>query len=392
MGLYKRGSTWWISFTFNGKQIRTSTETDDKKLAERIQHKVMTEVAEGKWFERKSGIETFAEMMKRYMEEHSAVKKRSASRDEASLKHLLPFFGPLTLREIQPELISRYKVNRLAAKAAPGTLNRELALMKHAFTLSIKEWGWAKENPVKMVSMEKESPHKDRWLTDGEEKQLLTVCPSWLREIVTFALDTGCRRGEILSLSWKNLDLQKGVVVVFGKKTSEWRGVPLTHRLRDMLKAKQASRKVRSLHDNFVFCTQAGVAVNIHELRWAFESALHTAAIDNFRFHDLRHTFATRLAQNGVDLFTIQKLLGHKSYATTERYAHHYTESLRRGIHVLDAYTESLSNDDDRTERYEDVPERFITNLSQSGKNTLDFLEQESWKTVDIKEIAREGT
>ncbi len=207
-----------------------------------------------------------------------------------------------------------------------------------------------------------------------------------------FALDTGCRRGEILSLSWKNLDLQKGVAVVFGKKTSEWRGVPLTDRLRDTLEAKQASRKVRSLRHNVVFCNQAGIPVNIHELRWAFENALQMVGIDDFRFHDLRHTFATRLAQNGVDLFTIQKLLGHKSYATTQRYAHHYTESLRRGIHVLNAQTEHLNGDKSPSKRREDVPERFITNLSQSGNNTLDFSHGGASEVFDIAANAREGT
>jgi site-specific recombinase XerD len=97
----------------------------------------------------------------------------------------------------------------------------------------------------------------------------------------------------------------------------------------------------------------SGMPLNIHELRWSFEEALKKACIEEFRFHDLRHTFATRLAQNGVDLFTIQKLLGHKSYATTQRYAHHYTESLRRGISVLD---EHIKN--------EQVNLAVITNLS----------------------------
>ncbi len=383
MGLYRRGPAWWISFTYNGRQVRQSTETDDKKLAEKIYHKVMTEVAEGKWFERQEETRTFAEMMERYMKEHSVVKKRSTTRDRASLKHLLPFFGALTLREIRPGQISRYKADRLAAGASPGTLNRELALMKHAFTLSIKEWGWAKENPVKMVSMEKEAPHKDRWLTDDEERRLLAACPRWLKEIVVFAIDTGCRRGEILSLSWKDVDLQRGVAIVFGKKTSEWRGVPLTRRLRDVLTENQASQKVRSLHDNPVFCNPEGLTVNIHELRWAFEVALSEAGISSFRFHDLRHSFATRLAQNGVDLFTIQKLLGHKSYATTERYAHHYTESLRRGINVLDVYAENLSSEEVKEEGQKSVPERFITNLSQSGKNTLDLSSRKTRKKVD---------
>ncbi len=120
MGLYKRGPTWWISFSYNGRQIRQSTETDDRKLAEKIHHKVMTEVAEGKWFERQEGTQTFAEMMERYMKEHSAVKKRSTVRDRASLKHLLPFFGAVALREIRPGHISRYKANRLAARGRAG--------------------------------------------------------------------------------------------------------------------------------------------------------------------------------------------------------------------------------------------------------------------------------
>ena len=213
--------------------------------------------------------------------------------------------------------------DRLTAKAAPGTLNRELALMKHAFTLAIKEWGWAKDNPVKMVSMEKEAPHKDRWLTYGEEKRLLKVCPEWFKDIVVFAVDTGCRRGEILSLFWRHVDLQKGVAVIFGKKTSQWRGVPLTHRLRDILASKQAPQKVQSLRDSTVFCNATGLAVNVHELRWAFETVLQKVGISDFRFHDLRHTFATRLAQNGVDLFTIRRLLGHRPYVT------------RSGTHII---------------------------------------------------------
>lgn len=378
MGLYRRGPTWWMSFTYKGQQVRQSTETDDKKVAEKIFHKVMTDVAEGKWFERQQGTHTFSEMMDRYMKEHSKVKKRSTTRDEASLKHLLPFFGALTLKEVAPSNISQYKSQRLAAEAAAGTLNRELALMKHAFTLAIREWTWAKENPVKMISMEKEAPHKDRWLTDAEEKRLLAACPEWLREIVVFAVDTGCRRGEILALSWKRLDLAKGVVTIFGKKTGEWRGVPLTRRLWDLLVLKQASQKVRSLQDNLVFSNPAGQTVNIHELRWAFETALDEAGISNFRFHDLRHSFATRLAQNGVDLFTIQKLLGHKSFATTERYAHHYTESLRRGINVLDEYAESLKLRQPSRDGLDDVPGPFITNLSQLPKNAPDFSEAKS--------------
>ncbi len=97
--------------------------------------------------------------------------------------------------------------------------------------------------------------------------------------------------------------------------------------------------------ENIVFSNDTGQPINIHELRWGFESALKAAGIGDFRWHDLRHSFATRLAQNGVDLFTIQKLLGHKSFAMTQRYAHHCEESLRRGITVLDGYVEGLKTE-----------------------------------------------
>jgi integrase len=270
-------------------------------------------------------------------------------------------------------VISNYKAERLSYGASSGTLNRELALMKHAFTLAITEWQWVNDNPVKKVSMEKEAPARDRWLTDDEEKGLLAALPEWLREIVVFALDTRYRRGEVLSLAWKHVNLETGVATVFGRKTAEWRSVPLIKRVREMLSAKHASRKAHPLKEALVFLDPEGQAVDIHELRWAFEKALGKAGIDNFRFHDLRHSFATRLAQNGVDLFTIQKLLGHKSYATTERYAHHCTESLRRGIKVLDAYVEGRETDKPHSEGREGSYTPFITILSQKGENTPDL-------------------
>lgn len=341
MGLYKRGKTWWLSFSCYGKQVRLSTGKDKKKSAEKVYHKVMNEVAEGKWFEKPHGEnKTFSEMMKKYMDEHSIIKKRSTSRDTASLKHLLPFFEKYTLSVLtqQPALINQYKVERLKSGAAPSTLNRELALMKHAFSLAEREWQWVQSNPVKKTSMEKEKPPKDRWLTSDEEKSLLSVMPQWIQDVTLFGVDTGCRRGEILSLPWKCVDLQKRVVTIFGQKTGEWRGIPLTERLHEMLSVRSTTIKVRPLPNDVVFTNPLGMPLNIHELRWSFEEALKKACIEEFRFHDLRHTFATRLAQNGVDLFTIQKLLGHKSYATTQRYAHHYTESLRLGINVLDRH------------------------------------------------------
>ena len=355
MGLFKRGSVWWMSFVYQGRQYRKSTETEDKNLAKRIFDKVKGEIAEGKWFEKLPGEDkTFKEMMEEYMAKHSKVKKASSERDKASMLHLLPFFGEMPLTHIRAASINQYKALRRQEGASPGTINREVALAKHAFNLAVKEWEWVSENPVLKVSMEKEPPSRDRWLTYEEERDLLGAVPRWLEEIVVYAVETGCRREEILSLPWKDVNIFKKAVTVFGKKTGQRRTIPLTERAVDVLKKREAVRsKVRLITEDLVFTHPEGRKVNIYTLRSAFDDALEKAGVQDFRFHDLRHTFATRLAQTGVDPYTIQKLMGHTSFSTTQRYAHHFVESLRKGIEALET---------SRMERGVG-----ITNLSQSG-------------------------
>jgi integrase len=340
MGLYKRRRTWWMRFSYKGKQIRKSTETEDKKLAERIYHKVLGEVAEGKWFEKLPGEEkTFRELMDKYMKEHSLPKKASSERDISSLTHLLPFFGEYIVSEVTPRLINEYKAVRREEGDSPCTINRELALMKHSFNLAVKEWEWIRENPLLKISMEKEPPPRDRWLTFEEEERLLSVCPLWVKEIVILAIETGCRKEEILSLEWTSIDLFKRVITLLGKKTGERKTIPLTQKAFEVLKEKEKIRlKVRSIREDLVFSHPVGQKVNIGTLRSAFERALKKAKIDGFRFHDLRHTFASRLAQMGVDPYAIQKLMGHKTFATTQGYAHHYSESLKKAIGALDTF------------------------------------------------------
>lgn len=339
MGLYRRERVWWMRFTYRGKQIRASTQTEDKELAQRIFFKVLGEVAEGRFFEKPAGQnKTFREMMKKYMDEHSKPKKASSERDRSSLTHLLPFFGDYTLSEVTPKLVNEYKTARRNEGASPCTINRESALMKHAFNLAIKEWEWVKDNPVTKVSMEKEPSSRDRWLSYEEEERLLSVCPQWLKELIVFSIETGCRRGEMLSLQWRNVDLFKKVVTIFGSKTGEKRTIPLTQRAFEVLKEGERLRmKVRSMTTDLVFTHPIGQKVNIHTLRSAFEDALKKAKVEGFRWHDLRHSYASRLAQAGTDPYSIQRLMGHRTFSTTQRYAHHCVESLRRAVESLDA-------------------------------------------------------
>jgi len=334
MGLFKRGSVWWMDFVYKGTRIRRSVETKNRKLAQRIYDKVKGEIAEGKWFERLPGQDkTFKELMEKYMVEHSKPKKKTWVRDGVSLSHISPFFGEYNLMEITPSMISDYKNRRLKEGAAPATLNRELSLCKHAFNLAYKEWDWVRENPFCKVKMERENNERDRILGHEEEKRLLEVSPPWLREIITFALNTGCREGEILGLTWQDVDLFKRIVVIHQSKTGHTKTIPVIPTLFELLKIKN---KVRHLHHNLVFPSANGTRFTPSNLGRSFRSALKKAKIYNFRFHDLRHSFASRLAQSGVDLYLIQKLLGHRDPRMVQRYSHHSVESLRNGIEALE--------------------------------------------------------
>jgi len=334
MGLYKRGSVWWMSFSYQGRQIRRSTETTDKKLAQRILDKVKGEIAEGKWFEKLPGEDrTFKEMMDKYMEEHSIPNKVSHDRDKRSLLHLMPFFGDLLISEITPMRINEYKVTRRLEGATPATINRELALMKHAYSIAIREWEWIQENPVKKVNMEKENNKRDRWLLPDEEKKLLEASPEWLKEIIIFALNTGMRLGEILSLRWNSVDMKRKTVVVLRSKNNEKRTIPLNEKALGVLKKRLEHSQLAKV--DLVFYSNSYKEYDYSNLEKAFRKAVKKAEIKDFRFHDLRHCFATKLIQSGVDLYKVQLLLGHKTPLMTQRYAHHYPESLREAVEIL---------------------------------------------------------
>ena len=337
MGLVKRGGMWWMSFMYQGRQVRRSTETSDKQLAEAILGKIRVQIVEGKFFDKpKEDAKTFSELMERYLTEH-ASRRTQSRRYAIMVKNLKRFFGNPKLTEITPKSIVAFKNKRYGDGVTPATINRELAMLKKAFNLACREWEWAKDNPVCRVSMEREQNTRDRWLTDDEEQRLLAASAPYVRDLILFAINTGMRRGEILSLTWAGVDLTRRTVTVFKSKNGERRTIPANQAVMDLLLEKRRLKELtkRPVPD-VVFASETGTPIDGSNLRRGFLIALKAARITDLHFHDLRHTFATRLVQAGVDLYKVQRLLGHKSPSKTQRYAHHYPESLRDGVEILD--------------------------------------------------------
>ncbi len=223
--------------------------------------------------------------------------------------------------------------DKLAADGlSPATINRYLATLSHALSSAIKENGWLDRNPVSNVSKLKEENERIRFLSDdsqdqhgnvieGERTRLLRECKrsrtACLYPIVVLALSTGMRKGEILGLTWDDVSFDQRRIMLHRTKNGERRGVPLVGHALDLLREHS---KVRRIDSNLVF--PGSDADSVADFRGAWEEALKRAGVENFRFHDLRHTAASYLAMNGASLAEIAEILGHRTLQMTKRYAH----------------------------------------------------------------------
>lgn len=332
MGVYKVGNNWYIDFYMSGNRYKESVGPVNKTIAKEMLIIRKREVIQGQ-YKPKAVQVAFLKMKEQFMEYSKANKRPSShARDESSMKHLEPFFAGKRLSDIAPFDIEKYKAQRQAAKAAPATINRELGCLRHMFNMAIK-WGKAQKNPVAEVRFLKEPEEKTRILSHEEEAKLLEAVRAGhkaghLEPIIIMALHTGMRKGEILRLKWADVDFVNGYITVRGTKTGQIRKVPMNRVLTETLK-----RVKRSPCCEYVFASGGKPYGDVKTGWW---TALESAGIKNFRFHDLRHTFGSRLGMAGVDIKTIQELMGHEDIKMTMRYSHPTPEHKRRAVEILD--------------------------------------------------------
>lgn len=221
---------------------------------------------------------------------------------------------PYLITECKDELLSDPRNPR-----SPATVNRYLAALNHVINTAIKEWGWLTANPISKISKPAEPRGRARYLTDAELVALLEACRAETRKplylVVLFALCTGARKGEILGLRRKDVDLIRRVAVAYDTKNGDNRQLYLCEYLCQQL----AEHMVKRSQSRLLFSTRQGGKLSI-ETEW--RRALKAASVEDFRFHDLRHTNASYLAMNGASPSDIAEALGHKSYDMVKRYSH----------------------------------------------------------------------
>lgn len=281
---------------------------------------------------RKSSI-LFKDFAQSYLEDYAKVNKRGWKKaDQSYFKvHLIPFFGEFTLEDVNPHDIERFKDLKQKAGYSKDSIRCYLTILKRMFQIAI-DWGYLEdgENPVKKVKVYQGDSLKERILTVDEEERLLNVCSDYLKAVVITALHTGMRRGEVLGLKWQNVDLENRKIKIEGTKTDRVRFIPINDDLYFVL----LELKEKGSHSGYVFeNSETGRAFK--DVWIAFKTACRRAGISGLRFHDLRHTFASRLIQAGVDIITVKGLLGHSSVRTTERYTHSNQKLTKEAVEQL---------------------------------------------------------
>ncbi len=335
-GIYRRQDSryWWISIVLpNGKRIRQSSGTDNREAAEALVAKIRLDA----FRETHLGIKpkrSWQEAVVRYLKVKASLR---SMRDVRRIcRNLDAYLGDKMLTDITGDVIWSIVQRELSKGNKPATVNRYLATVRGILRMARDEWQWIDSFPkVRMLPGEVE---RDRWLKPAEADRLISVCPPHLAVIVRFALATGCRASEITGLEWNRVDLDRKTAWLNQTKNGTPRGVPLNADAVSVLEGEIDK------HPRFCF-TYRGEPIRWGICNTGWLEAVKKAELVDFRFHDLRHTWASWHRQAGTSCDELKDLGGWKSRVMVDRYAKFATEhlavaasrveSVRRGDNVV---------------------------------------------------------
>lgn len=333
-GIYKRGNLYWIRYAgLDGKTVYESTGTTKLKDAETLLHKRKADIQVGKQPEiKRIANYSFNELADQYLR-WIAGRQASAKVKGYIIAELRQRFGNIPLRRFNTIIAEQLQTALIARGCKNGYTNKVMNVFKAMFSKAV-EWDMIENETLKRIRKVKllREDRRLRYLESKEECQkLIDACDSHLRPIVITALNTGLRKGNILSLQWSNIDLKNGFILVDMTKNGERLEMPINETLRQTLLDIP-----RRLDGGYVFYDPK-TQNPYQDVKRSFSSALRRAGIRDFHFHDLRHSFASHLIMAGVDLTTVKELLGHKDIKMTLRYAHLAPHHTKRAVDILDS-------------------------------------------------------
>jgi integrase len=332
MSIYRRKDSpcWWVKLPpikGESRPLQQSTGTTDKRQAQQVHDRLKA----ARWEQERLGVRpqhTWEEAVVRWLLE--TKHKATHEDDKAKLRWLDPFLGGKHLEDIDRTLIDRIKFGREKISTA-ATTNRYLALIRAILKRACDEWEWLERVPK--FKLYREAEGRVRALTPQEFQALLKELPTHLADMAIFAVATGLRQANVKGLQWQYVNLGQQHAWVPGSQHKN--GKPHAVPLNDM--AMAVLRRQVGQHPTNVFTFRGKPIANVNTKAWT--GALGRAGIEDFRWHDLRHTFATWHRQAGTPTHELQRLGGWKTGAMVERYAHVAPEALQGAANRLDAFS-----------------------------------------------------
>lgn len=337
MAVRKIGKRWYYDLRIRTVRYRgVIPEAMNKAQAEKAEAKIRLEIYEGKYGSEARNT-LFSDFVEKVYLPWSRSNKRTFRDDVLNCKVLCQYFGGKSFIQISPLLVEKFKrerrdsVTRYGRQRRPASVNRELATLSRIFSLAIDN-GILVSNPCRKVRKLRENNERKRYLTFEEETRLmaaLTGLRFHIKPLVTVAIHTGMRKGELLNLRWEHVDFVRGIIHITNTKTDRNRDVPMNSEVREIMLGLQPETT-----EGYVF-RNPKTGGKLIDVKKAFNSAVREAGISDFKFHDLRHTAGTRLADAGADAFVIAEVLGHASLQMTKRYTHATDERKRKALEAL---------------------------------------------------------
>jgi len=330
--LYRRGRMYSIQLWVDGVRHLKSTGTNNRREAETIEREFREELNRKRHQIREASPDmTFAVLAARFLADGSP---RPYHLDR--FKVLLPYFGEFPIGRISKPAVREYRTARRKQKPALSetTLNRDVEALRHVLYWAVDE-GFLTLNPLARIRLSRPRRKPKPILSIAEEDRLLPAAAPHLREIIITALDSGMRRGEILSQRREHIDLNRRVLSVTHSKTPEGeaREIPLTTRLAELV-----ATSLRDRPEGLLFTFKGRP---IQRIKTAWKAAIRRAGIRYLRFHDLRHTFNTRLMEAGVIQDVRMALMGHSPGGTHALYTHVEMPAKREAMRKLEAWVEA---------------------------------------------------
>jgi integrase len=360
MSVRKIRASWWIDFRFNNTRYRKKSPVNSKQGAKDYEALLRQKLARGESIEeeRSEKKQLFSEFAWYWFEVYAKTNNKHSEilNKEGILRvHLVPFFGKTKLDCISNQLVEKYKREKQKTRLCNKSINNHLTVLRKCLETAL-EWQILDNTP--RVKLLKTPPSKFDYLNESECKLLLDNSSGNLHDMILMALNTGLRFGELIALTWKDIDFEKKLLtinkaiakgVLGSTKSNKNRYIPLTDSVIEMLRQKNKNNDL-VFYENGSFLVQAKYVKQLHSL-------CRKLKFRRIGWHVLRHTFASHLAQKGISLKAIQELLGHSDIKTTMRYAHLSPRELRQAVDVL-SFGQRVGNTSD-----------FLLNLPTSYKD-----------------------